>query len=117
MRSDTAKAEGVKGSELCFGPACAIARAVKGRRRGSCIGSLFGGWLRGQRPHSQDGSLPSREGLDTEGCRLPGPCAGPNIATVEPRKPRSLCSHLMHTMSLGLLNLGLQGIITVLFVA
>lgn len=79
-------AEGVKGLELCTGPTCA--RASEGME--GCTESLFGGWLRGQRPHSQDGPLPSREGhaAGYQSSVL-------NIYTTKQCKPTLLCIYLM----------------------
>lgn len=107
MQSET---EGVKGSEQCFGPTCAWAWHWGDVGGACCTGSLFGGWICRQRPHSQDGPLLSREGTDAETGRLQAElCAGPNIGRTEQCKPTTLPAHLKHSSAHWLIIL-LQGL-------
>ena len=77
------EAEGVKGSELCYGPVCARARAVRGWGAAQRVCSGVG---------SEDKDLihrtahyPAGRGWTQRlaGCRLPELCARPNIGTTK----------------------------------
>lgn len=65
------------------------------QRDGGYTRRLFGGWFRGQRPHSQDGPLPSREGLDTEAGRLRASIALCRTKYWSHCKPTLLHTHVM----------------------
>lgn len=87
---------------LC--PACA--RAWSERRWGvvRCSGSPLGGlapWTKISLSHSQDGPLLCREGLHTEGGRLPELCAGINTSRTKQCKATPLQAHLTHTLCQG----------------
>lgn len=77
---------------------CALVRHGQRGDGGAAQESLFGGWFGGQRPHSWDGPLADREGLNRGDGRLPECFAGPNIGTNQPLNSHipSVRAHFFH---------------------